>query len=65
MSSFWLIGWSSMFRRASKSSIIRVSMTSGSRRVTTTTGFFFCGMNLASGQGAMKGPENGAKQSCR
>jgi hypothetical protein len=33
------IGWSSRLRRASNSSRIRVSMVSGSFRVTTTNGF--------------------------
>ena len=38
ISSAWEMGLSSRFRRVSNSSIIRVSMISGSLRVTTTTG---------------------------
>src|SRR5271165_6427186 len=38
--SAWDIGLSSRFKRASNSSRIRVSTSSGSRRVTTTKGFF-------------------------
>ncbi len=41
ISSVWLIARSSRFRRVSNSSIIRVSIASGSFRVTTTTGFCF------------------------
>ena len=40
-SSAWLIGVSSRLSRTSNSSIIRVSIGSGSLRVTTTSGFFF------------------------
>ena len=40
-SSAWLIGRSSTFSRASNSSRMRVSITSGSRRVTTTNGLLF------------------------
>ena len=46
ISSAWEKGWSSTFSRASNSSIMRVSMTSGSRRVTITSGFF-CTMALS------------------
>ena len=38
--SAWDIGLSSMFKRASNNSRMRVSTSSGSRRVTTTKGFF-------------------------
>ena len=40
ISSAWLIGLSSRFRRASNSSRMRVSTASGSLRVTMTSGFF-------------------------
>ena len=40
ISSAWLKAWSSWFRRVSNSSIIRVSIASGSFRVTITNGFF-------------------------
>ena len=40
-----LMGASSRFSRTSNSSIIRVSIASGSLRVTTTRGFFFLAMN--------------------